>query len=306
MNRFVPCEERTQDTFLPSRLEDYVTDDNPVRVIDVFVGELDLTKLGFEGMTPQATGRPGYHPSTLLKIYLYGYLNRIRPSRRLERETQRNVELMWLTGRLMPDFKTIANFRKDNGKAIRRVCRQFIVLCRELNLFSQALVAIDGSKFKAVNNRDKNFTAGKMKRLMAAINESIERYLTSMDTADRAEPEVAALKKDRLQDKINALKQQMEQLKAIEAQMNASPDRQVSLTDPDARSMKNREGGIVGYNVQSAVDAEHHLIVAHEVTNDGLGRDQLATMSEKAREAIGTERLEVLADRGYYKSETIL
>ena len=153
MNRFVPCEERTQDTFLPSRLEDYVTDDNPVRVIDVFVGELDLTKLGFEGMTPQATGRPGYHPSTLLKIYLYGYLNRIQSSRRLERETQRNVELMWLTGRLMPDFKTIANFRKDNGPAIRGVCRQFIVLCRQLNLFSQAVVAVDGSRFKAVNNR---------------------------------------------------------------------------------------------------------------------------------------------------------
>src|ERR1700684_1267230 len=229
MNRFVQCEERTQDTFLPSRLEDYVTDDNPVRVIDVFVGELDLTELGFEGMSPQATGRPGYHPSTLLKIYLYGYLNRIQSSRRLERETKRNIELMWLTGRLMPDFKTIANFRKDNGKAIRRVCRQFIVLCRELNLFSQALLAIDGSKFKAVNNRDKNFTAAKMKRRMTAINESIESYLRALDTADRAQPEVPALKKGRLQEKIEALKQQMEKLKAIEMQMNASPDKQVSL-----------------------------------------------------------------------------
>jgi transposase len=215
-------------------------------------------------------------------------------------------KLMWLTGRLMPDFKTIANFRKDNGNAIRRVCRQFIVLCRELNLFSQALVAIDGSKFKAVNNRDKNFTAAKMKRRMAAINESIERYLTSMDTADRAEPEVAALKKDRLQDKINALKQQMEQLKAIEAQMNATPDKQVSLTDPDARSMKNREGGIVGYNVQTAVDAEYHLIVAHEVINEGVDRDQLSTMAEKAKDALGTEELTVVADRGYFKSELIL
>jgi transposase len=213
---------------------------------------------------------------------------------------------MWLTGRLMPDFKTIANFRKDNGKAIRRVCRQFIVLCRELNLFTQALVAIDGSKFKAVNNRDKNFTSGKMKRRMASINESIERYLRAMDTADRAEPEVGALKKGRLQDKIEALKQQMEQLKAIETQMNASPDKQVSLTDPDARSMKNREGGIVGYNVQTAVDAEHHLIVAHEVINEGVDRDQLSTMAEKAKAALGVEELTVVADRGYFKSEEVL
>jgi transposase len=213
---------------------------------------------------------------------------------------------MWLTGRLMPDFKTIANFRKDNGKAIRRVCRQFIVLCRELNLFTQALVAIDGSKFKAVNNRDKNFTSGKMKRRMASINESIERYLRAMDTADRAEPEVAALKKGRLQDKIEALKQQMERLRAIETQMNASPDKQVSLTDPDARSMKNREGGIVGYNVQTAVDAEHHLIVAHEVINEGVDRDQLSTMAEKAKAALGAEELTVVADRGYFKSEEVL
>ena len=181
MNRFVQCEERTQDTFLPSRLEDYVTDDNPVRVIDVFVAELDLTKLGFEGMNPQATGRPGYHPSTLLKIYLYGYLNRIQSSRRLERETQRNVELMWLTGRLMPDFKTIANFRKDNGPAIRGVCRQFIVLCRQLNLFTQAVVAVDGSKFKAVNNRDRNFTSAKVQRRMEQIEASINRYMSALD-----------------------------------------------------------------------------------------------------------------------------
>jgi len=206
----------------------------------------------------------------------------------------------------MPDFKTIANFRKDNGRAIRQVCRQFIVLCRQLNLFTQALVAIDGSKFKAVNNRDKNFTNAKMKRRMVAINESIERYLTSMDTADRAEPEVAALKKGRLQDKIDALRQQMQELQVIDARMNASADKQVSLTDPDARSMKNREGGIVGYNVQTAVDTEHHLIVAHEVVTDGVDRDQLARMAEQARQAIGAEELTVVADRGYFKSEQIL
>jgi transposase len=306
MKRFIEGADRSQVSLLPECVDDYVAEDNPVRVIEAFVEQLELREMGFEGVDPEATGRPAYHPSVLLKIYIYGYLNRVQSSRRLEHETQRNVELMWLTGRLMPDFKTIANFRKDNGKAIRRVCRQFIVLCRELNLFTQALVAIDGSKFKAVNNRDKNFTAAKMKRRMAAINESIERYLRSMDTADRAEPEVAALKKGRLQDKIEALKQQMERLRAIETQMHASPDQQVSLTDPDARSMKNREGGIVGYNVQTAVDAEHHLIVAHEVINEGVDRDQLSTMAEKAKQALGADELTVVADRGYFKSERIL
>jgi transposase len=306
MKRFIEGADRTQVSLLPDCVDDYVGTDNPVRVIEAFIDQLDLREMGFESVDPEATGRPAYHPAVMLKIYIYGYLNRVQSSRRLEHESQRNIEVMWLTGRLMPDFKTIANFRKDNGKAIRRVCRQFIVLCRELNLFSEALVAIDGSKFKAVNNRDKNFTTAKMKRRMAAINESIERYLTSMDTADRAEPEVAALKKGRLQDKIDALKQQMEQLKVIEAQMNASPDKQVSLTDPDARSMKNREGGIVGYNVQTAVDAEHHLIVAHEVTNEGVDRDQLSSMAQKAKDAIGTQELTVVADRGYFKSELIL
>src|ERR1700692_3199478 len=209
MNRFVPCEERTQDTFLPSRLEDYVTDDNPVRVIDVFVGELDLTKLGFEGMTPQATGRPGYHPSTLLKIYLYGYLNRVQSSRRLERETQRNIELMWLTGRLMPDFKTIVDLRKDNGPAIRAACRQFVMLCRRLDLFCATVIAIDGSRFKAVNTRDKNYTHGAIERRMEQVEASIARYLSALDTADRQEGEVAEAKSARLKDKLAPLQQQM-------------------------------------------------------------------------------------------------
>ena len=242
----------------------------------------------------------------LLKLYIYGYLNRIQSSRRLEREAQRNVELMWLTGRLRPDFKTIANFRKDNGSAIRRVCRQFIVLCRQLDLFTQALVAIDGSKFKAVNNRDRNFTPAKMQRRMAQIEESIARYLVGLDTADRAEPEIAELKKGHLQDKIATLKERMQQLKGLEAQMLASPDQQVSLTDPDARSMKSRDGGIVGYNVQTAVDTKHHLIVAHEVVSEGVDRDQLSQVAEQAREATGIEDLTVVADRGYFKGEQIL
>jgi transposase len=306
MKRFIEGTDRNQVMLLPESVEDYVGADNPVRIVEAFVEQLDLREMGFEGTDPRATGRPAYHPSIMVKIYVYGYLNRIQSSRRLEHETQRNVELMWLTGRLTPDFKTIANFRKDNGRAIRKVCRQFIVLCRQLNLFTQTLVAIDGSKFKAVNNRDKNFTDAKMKRRMAQVNESIERYLRAMDTADRAEPEVAELKKGRLQEKIEALKQQMEKLKDIDTQMRASPDKQVSLTDPDARSMKNREGGIVGYNVQVAVDAEHHLIVAHEVTNDGLDRHQLSSMGGKAKEALRASEITVVADRGYFKSEEIL
>src|SRR5213080_1151084 len=233
MTRYVEGENRSQATLFPESLDEYIAADNPVRIVDVFADELDLQKLGFDGMQPEATGRPAYHPGTLLKIYIYGYLNRIQSSRRLERETQRNVELMWLTGRLMPDFKTIANFRKDNGPAIRNVCRQFIVLCRKLDLFTEAIVAIDGSKFKAVNNRDKNFTPAKMQRRMAQIEESIARYLAAMDTADRAEPEAAELKKGHLREKIAALKEQMQRLKALEVQMLASPDQQLSLTDPD-------------------------------------------------------------------------
>src|SRR6201995_731283 len=216
MNRFVQCEERTQDTFLPSRLEDYVTDDNPVRVIDIFVGELDLIKFGFEGMSPQATGRPGCHPSPLLKIYLYGYLNRVQSSRRLERETQRNIERMWLTGRLAPDFKTIADFRKDNGAAIRAVCSRFVVLCRELGLFTRAVVAIDGSKFKAVNNRDKNYTVAKVIGRMEQVDASIARYLRALDQADREEGDVAEAKSVRLTEKIAGLRRQMQSLKEME------------------------------------------------------------------------------------------
>jgi len=306
MKRFIEGEERTQVTLLPACLEDYVEAENPVRVVEVFVEGLDLGELGFVGVDPAATGRPAYHPAVLLKLYIYGYLNRIQSSRRLEREAQRNVELMWLTGRLTPDFKTIANFRKDNGRAIRKVCRQFVVLCQRLNLFSEAIVAIDGSKFKAVNNRDKNFTPAKMQRRMAQIEQSIARYLAAMDTADRAEPEVAELKKGHLRDKIAALKEQMQQLKALEVQMLASPDQQLSLTDPDARSMKSRDGGIVGYNVQVAVEAKNHLIVAHEVINEGIDREQLRPMAEQAREATGIDELTVVADRGYFKSEQIL
>jgi len=277
-------------------------------VIDVFVEELDLSKLGFAGMQPEATGRPAYHPSTMLKIYLYGYLNRIQSSRRLERETQRNVELMWLTGRLTPDFKTIANFRKDNGPAIRGACRQFIVLCRQLNLFSQAVVEVDGSKFKAVNNRDRNFTSAKVQRRMEQIEASINRYLSALDVADQQEAGTEHGKSSKLKQKIEALKQRLQQLKEIGVLVQAAPDKQISLTDPDARSMatSGKGTGVVGYNVQTAVDAQHHLIVAHEVTNVGNDRGQLASMAQQAQTAMGRKDLEAIADKGYFKGEEIL
>ncbi|MBJ7410254.1 MAG: IS1182 family transposase [Phenylobacterium sp.] len=307
MSRFVEGEDRRQPVLLPSCLDDYVSDENPARVIDVFVDELDLRGLGFE-IVPAATGRPAYHPAMLLKLYIYGYLNRVQSSRRLEREAQRNVELMWLTGKLAPDHKTIANFRKDNGEAIHAACAHFIVLCREIGLFTQAVAAVDGSKFKAVNTRDKNFTPTKLKRRIEQVAEHIAGYLQELDTADRLEGEAVEARAVKLKDKIATLRAQMQALKAMEAQVEASPDGQISLTDPDARSMatSGRGSGIVGYNVQSVVDAEHHLIVAHDVITTGSDRQQLAEMSGKAKDAMGLERLEMLADRGYFSGEEIL
>ena len=308
MKRFVEGVDRSQGTLLPERLDDYIAEDNPVRAVDVFVDALDLKTLGFDGMQPEATGRPAYHPATLLKIYLYGYLNRIQSSRRLERDTQRNLELIWLTGRLMPDFKTIADFRKDNGQAIRRVCREFILLCRSLNLFSEAIVAIDGSKFKAVNNRDKNFTDRKLEARLQQLEESIARYLAELDRADREPAQVTEGQVSRLKEKITKIKVQMERLKQVGKRMQEAPDKQISLTDPDARSMatSGRGTGMVGYNVQTAVDAKHHLIVAHEVTNVGHDRTQLFAMATLAREALGKKELTVVADRGYFSGKEIL
>jgi len=308
MKRYVEGENRSQSTLFPESLEDYIAEDNPVRVVDVFVDELDLKELGFEGAEPEATGRLAYHPATMLKIYIYGYLNRLQSSRRLERETQRNVELIWLTGKLSPDFKTIADFRRDNGKAIRRVCREFVVLCRSLNLFSDALVAIDGSKFKAVNGRDRNFTKHKLKARMQQLEGSIARYLADLDRADRDPSTVTEARVEHLKDKVEIVKAQMQRLKQLGVQMSQTPDEQLSLTDPDARSMATsaRGSGVVGYNVQTAVDAKHHLIVTHEVTNQGTDRAQLSSMGKKTQEAIGTQDLTALADRGYYAGPEIL
>ena len=307
MTRYIQGSDRSQVTLLPECLDDYIGEDNPVRVIDVFVDELNLLELGFEGMQPAATGRPGYHPAMLLKLYIYGYLNRLQSSRRLEREAQRNVELMWLTGRLAPDFKTIADFRHDNGTGIRNVCKRFIAMCRQLKLFSQVIVAIDGSKFKAVNNRDKNFTQHKLEQRMKQVDASIERYLSELETADRAKRPEVETNTQRLQDKIAFLKKQMQELRDIGERLAQQPDGQISLTDPEARSMvSSRIGtGLVGYNVQAAVDTEHHLVVAHEVITSGSDRGQLSNMAFKAREATGDASMEAIADRGYFKSTEI-
>src|SRR5271170_3918970 len=309
MKRFVEGIDRGQATLFPECLADWIDENNPVQVIDVFVDELDLAALGFDGVAPEVTGRPSYHPSVLLKLYIYGYLNRVQSSRRLEREAGRNVEVMWLTGRLMPDHKTIADFRKDNGGAIRKVCARFIMLCRRLDLFAEASVAIDGSKFKAVNNRDKNFTRAKMQRRMAQIEESVARYLHQLDSADRQEPSLArSTKSTRLKEKIAKLKEEMQRLKALDVQMLATPDQQISLTDPDARSIatSGRGSGVVGYNVQVAVDTKHQLIVTHEVTNVGNDRSQLAGVAKQTKDTLRRENLDVVADRGYFNSTEIL
>ena len=309
MKRFIEGVDRTQSTLFPDRLEDWIGEDNPVQVVDVFVDELDLGGLGFGRVEPLATGRPSYHPAVLLKLYIYGYLNRVQSSRRLEREAGRNVEAMWLTGRLTPDHKTIADFRKDNGAAIRNVCARFVALCRQLELFADASVAIDGSKFKAVNSRDKNFTRAKMKRRMEQIEESVGRYLQQLDSADRQEPSLGRTTNTaRLKDKIATLKEEMQRLEELEGRMLATPDRQVSLADPDARSMatSGRGSGMVGYNVQAAVDTKHHLIVAHEVTNVGTDRSQLSPMAKQTKAALQTDTLDVVADRGYFNGKEIL
>ena len=303
MSGFIEGENRHQSTLFPERVDDYVEEDNVARVVDVFIDRLDLSGLGFK--TEHAdTGRPGYHPRTMLKIYVYGYLNQVHSSRRLEREAKRNVELMWLIGRLAPDFKTIADFRRNNAEAIRLVCREFVMLCRKLDLLGDTL-AIDGSKFKAVNNRDKNFTKAKMKRRIAEVEASIERYLDQLDESDATAP---AKDTRPIKDKIAALEEEMDRLKKLEVRMLEAPDQQLSLTDSDARSMKSRGEGIVGYNVQTAVDVGTHLIVAHDVVNIGVDRRQLSSTAKLAREVLDPEpdqRLKVIADEGYYRGEEL-
>jgi transposase len=309
MKRFVEGADRGQSTLLPECLDDWIDEENPVRAIDAFVDALDLRDVGFDGIDPAATGRPSFHPSVLLKLYIYGYLNRVQSSRRLEREAGRNLELLWLLGRLVPDHKTIADFRKDNGLGLRQVCARFVELCRELGLLATPSVAIDGSKFKAVNNRDRNFTKGKVERRRAQLEESVARYLAQLDTADRQEPtEALAAKAKHLKEKLVRLDGEMKRLEAYERKMLASPDQQISLTDPDSRSMatSGRGSGVVGYNVQVAVETENHLIVTHEVTTSGSDRSQLARVGKAAKAVMRTDALEAVANRGYFNSPEIL
>ncbi|MFT6905089.1 MAG: transposase [Oleiphilaceae bacterium] len=303
MSHHIQGRSRSQATFFPEVLDDFVSTKNPVRVIDVFVDELDLSELGFLGVVPKDTGRPNYHPAMLLKLYLYGYLNHIQSSRRLEREANRNIELMWLTERLAPDFKTIADFRKNNSKGIKRSCRTFIGLCRQLNMFSDAIVAIDGSKFKASNNKSNNYTPKKVQTEIDRVEKHISRYLTELDKSDDKEKETDT---SPIEDKLTWLKTRLAELNLLKDKVDEHPDKQISTIDPDSRLMQT--SGMqtkVCYNLQSAVDCKHHLIVAHEVTNT-TDRNQLCRMGKQAQDATGINEITVLADKGYFSSQDIV
>ena len=289
-------QSRTQTTLLPEVLDDFVNEDNPVRVVDVFVDGLDLQTLGFERVIATGKGRPGYHPAVMLKLYIYGYLNRIQSSRRLEKESHRNVELMWLLTRLMPDFKTIADFRKDNGKGIKAVCRQFVQMCRQMNMFADSLFAIDGSKFKAVNSKDNNYLPSNVKYRINKIEKSIEEYLSNMDTLDKTD------KSDNkaTPSKLEWLQKRLAELRVIEEEVNAHPDKQVSKNDPDARLLLTRHlDRQVCYNVQTAVDTKHHLIVSHDI-DKAADRGQLTSVAKQVQQAMNKKDITVLADKGYF------
>ena len=299
--------ERDQMTLFPEALDHYVSQENPVRFIDAFVESLDLEQLGFTHAVPNELGRPPYNPADLLRLFIYGYLNRLRSSRQLEKEANRNVELMWLLRRLAPDFKTIADFRKDNGQAIRGVCREFIAYCRELRLFGGELVAVDGSKFKAVNARHRNFSARKLKNQSDEIDAKIQEYLEELEKNDQQEADLPTLTAEELKKKIEILRQRKRKLRALSKQMDQSGQTQVSLTDPDSRSMPagKGHGTEVAYNVQVTVDSKHKLILDHEVTNDPTDRTHLGTMALRAKDLLGVKRLEAVADMGYYDVQQI-
>jgi transposase/macrodomain Ter protein organizer (MatP/YcbG family) len=303
---FVEGVNRHQLIMFPESLDEYIDEDNPVRFVDAFVDSLDVQALGFKHAVAKETGRPPYNPRTQLKLFIYGYLNRIRSSRKLEQEAGRNVELMWLLGKLAPDFKTIADFRRENGKAIRAVCRQFVLLCREMDMFGGELVAIDGSKFKAVNSGSRNYSKKKLKKLVQRVDEKIENYMEELQANDEQEPDNYKPTKKELKEKIAVLKKRKEKYERLEEEIEQSGETQVSLTDPDARSMRMGGGGIdVGYNVQISVDEKHKLILDHEVTNAITDQGQLSRMASRAKEALGAEKLDVVADMGYYDGREV-
>ena len=289
---------REQLILFPESLDDYISGDNPVRFIDAWVETLDLAGLGFSDTVAAETGRPGYDPRAILKLYIYGYLNRIRSSRKLEQECQRNVEVMWLLGKLAPDHKTIADFRKDNLTGLKETFKAFCLLCRELGLFGGELIAVDGSKFKAVNSAKRNFSQTKVKEYLAEIEQRLASYLQELDQADQSEGSVLSAKATavELQAKIERAKARQIKYQGYLKQMAERGESQLSLTDPDSRAMP--KGG-VAYNVQTVVDSKHHLIVVQEVTNEVTDRDQLSPMAIAAKEMLQVERLAAVADAGY-------
>ncbi len=303
MSNHIKGQSRTQVTLFPEALDDFVTEDNPVRVIDVFVDELNLEQMGFNRVIAKRTGRPGYHPATILKLYIYGYLNRIQSSRRLETEANRNIELMWLLERLKPDFKTIADFRRDNAEGIKQAYSHFVTICREMGMFSEGKVAIDGSKFKAVNSKPNNFTPQKAKDHIERVEASIGKYLKQLDEVDS--DEVPEKKVQVMNDKLAWLKKRLGELQEIKKVVEAHPDKQISLTDPDARLLKTRNmERQVCYNIQSAVDTKHHLIVYHDVTNTN-DRGELARVTKLTQQALNRTDITVLADKGYYSRKDV-
>ena len=289
-------QSRTQTTLFPEVLDDFISEDNPVRVVDVFVDGLDLHALGFDGVIAKGKGRPGYHPAVMLKLYIYGYLNCVQSSRRLEKESNRNVELMWLLTRLSPDFKTIADFRKDNGKGIKAVCRTFVQMCRKMNMFADSLFAIDGSKFKAVNSKDNNYIPSNVKYRINRIEENIAEYLSNMDTQDKTEKSDNKASPSKLE----WFQKRLAELRVIEEEVNAHPDKQVSKNDPDARLLVTRHlDRQVCYNVQTAVDTKHHLIVSHDI-DKAADRGQLTSVAKQVQQAMNKKDITVLADKGYF------
>ncbi|HVG43439.1 MAG TPA: transposase, partial [Longimicrobium sp.] len=290
--------ERGQVVLFPESLDDYVAEDNESRVIDTFVDGLDLVDLKIERAVPARTGAPGYHPRDLLRLYVYGYLNRVRSSRRLERECHRNIEVMWLMRRLRPDHKTIADFRKVNVDALKRVCREFTVLCKELELFGRELTFIDGTKIQAVNGKDRNFTVERLKKLLPRIEERISEYLAELERQDAGEAKAEAPARTTLKEKLERLKERKTQYAQYQEELKQDGERQISLTDAESRRMKTREGFGICYNAQTAVDPKHHLIAAHDVTNDVNDREQLAVMALAAKKELGVEALEAVADCG--------
>jgi transposase len=297
--------DRSQTLLLPETVDDYVGPDNPVRFIDAFVDKLDLAAAGFAGVEPKVTGRPGYAPADLLKLYIYGYLNRVRSSRRLEVETHRNIEVIWLLRHLKPDFKTIADFRRDNAHAFRQMFRQFVLLCRELDLFGRELLAVDGTRIKAVNNKDRNFTRASLTKFIEAADARLDDYLQRLDKSDAVESGKGGSRVKNLAEKIAAIQQRRERSKAMLAELDRTGESQISLTDPDSRAMAAHTRVAVGYNVQVAVDTRHKLIVEQQVTNQVVDMGLLTQTAEPAKAVLGVERIAVVADRGYFKIEDI-